>query len=259
MDFLLELNIYLGLLIVVLIISLLGLVVVFQVKKLINGRITKRHEKIGRLLFRVTAGLIALLISLSYANERMEQYKIIDAMEIEASLIVNVVMKLKLLNSEESNIIQNHLSDYVTQTSLEGWKYVEDNPFFSANSKSIMEAHRLAYLLPFKNANEEKIKNDLLQELNEIAKLMQVRVYSQHILTPYLIYILMVGMVFMWIFFTVYELDAISLSFLSLYNIFIAILIYLIFMLSNPLSGSLKIDPHAFNILKMKGIENKSK
>ena len=130
MDFLLDLNVYLGLLIVVLIISLAGLVVVIQVKKLIKSKITKVHEKVGRLLFRVTAGLIALLISLSYANERMEQYKIIDAMEMEASLIVNVVMKLDILNSEESKTVKSHLFDYVTFTSKESWRYVEDNPFF---------------------------------------------------------------------------------------------------------------------------------
>ncbi len=88
---------------------------------------------------------------------------------------------------------------------------------------------------------------------------MQVRIYSQHTMNPYLIYILFVGLVFMWVFFTVYNLDIISLSFLSLYNIFIAILIYLIFMLSNPLIGPLKLDAHSFNILKTKGIDVKLK
>ena len=119
----------------------------------------------------------------------------------------------------------------------------------------MIETNKLAYKLPAKNQNEEKIKNDIIEDINKISQLMQVRIYSQYTLTPLLIYILCIGLIFMWVFFTVYNLDIISLSFLSLYNIFIAILIYLVFMLSNPLIGPLKIEPHAFNILKTKGID----
>ena len=80
---------------------------------------------------------------------------------------------------------------------------------------------------------------------------------SSYTPTLYLINILIIGLVFLWVFFTVYDLDLISLSFLSLYNIFVAILIYLVFMLSNPLTGPLKIDAHSFTILKAKGYDHK--
>ena len=259
MNYLLHLNPWLGLLIVVLIMTFSGLIVVTQVKKRIQHKITKQHEKVGRILFRVTAGLIALLISLSYANEQIKQYKIMDAMETEAALITTAALKLNMLQSEESSVIRKKLTQYVAATISDNWKSTKANPFFSKSSLLLVESHRLAYGLPVKNKNEEKIKNDIIENINDITKLMQVRIYSQRTLKPYLIYILFVGMVFMWVFFTVYNLDVISLSFLSLYNIFIAILIYLIFMLSNPLIGPLKLDAHSFEILKTKGIDVKSK
>ena len=106
MDYLLELTVWLGLLIIVTAITLSGLIVVTQVKKRIQHKITKQHEKVGRLLFRVTAGLIALLISLSYANEQVKQYKRIDALETDASLLTSAAAKLSILGSEESNIIK---------------------------------------------------------------------------------------------------------------------------------------------------------
>ncbi len=257
MKYLLELDTWLGLLIVITVVTLSGLIVVIQVKKRIKHKITKQHEKVGRILFRVTAGLIALLISLSYANERMEQYKIMSSMEREASLIVGAAVKLNLIHSEESSQIKQKLIDYVDATISDNWESLMANPFFSKSSKLLINTNRLVYNLHVKNANEEKIKNDIIEDIKEITELMQVRIFSQHVFTSYLIFILCIGMIFMWVFFTVYNLDVISLSFLSLYNIFIAILIYLIFMLSNPLIGPLKLEPHPFYILKTKGIDIK--
>lgn len=259
MKFLLDLPMWLGLLIVILIITICGLIIVTQVKKRIHHKITKQHERVGRILFRVTAGLIALLISLSYANERMEQYKIIDSMEAEVSLLVNAGIKLNMLESKEADIIKQSLVKYVNSTIEENWENVQGNPFFSNTSKFLVEAKQQAYNLPTKSLNEERIKEDIIGDLNQATIFMQVRIYSQHTLTPYLIYILFLGLIFMWVFFTVYNLDIISLSFLSLYNLFIAVLIYFIFMLSNPLIGPMRIDAHSFSIVKIKGIEYEHK
>ena len=94
MEFLLELPLRLGLIIFILLISIAGLIVVYLFKKNLGKRINKQHEKVGRLLFRVTAGLIALLVSLSYANEKVRQTKIIDSMEEEVSIIINLSLRL---------------------------------------------------------------------------------------------------------------------------------------------------------------------
>ena len=80
LEFLLEQPLLLGLATFILFISSFCFVVVFVFKKIIRNRLTKQHEKVGRLLFRVTAGLIALLVSLSYANERVRQSKVMDSM-----------------------------------------------------------------------------------------------------------------------------------------------------------------------------------
>lgn len=237
---------------------MVGLVVVTQVKKVINQRLTKQHEKVGRIFFRLTAGLIAFLISLSYANGRINQTRVMDSLDTEAALIVNVVLKLNMLQSKEANVIKESIKNYINSTISDSWKNVEGNPFYSKTSEFIITAKNLAYELPVKNQTEEKIKNDIIAEVNEITKLMQVRIYSQKPFVPYLVYILGMGLIFVWIFFTVYDLDIVSLSFLSLYNIFIVVLIYFIFMMSNPLIGPLKIDAHSFTIMKMKGFDNES-
>jgi hypothetical protein len=257
MNFLLELPAWVGILIITSILTLVGLFFVINVKKLLESKITNQHEKVGRILFRVTAGLIALLVSLSYANERMEKNKIIESLDIEASLIVNLVVKLEILQTKEAEIIKENLKNYINYTINDQWKSIEANPFFSKTSNILIKTNKLIYELPVKDINESKLKSDMIEEINQINKLMQVRIYSQHTVTPYLIYILLFGLVLVWVFYSVYKLDFVSLLFLSLYNIFIAVLIYFIFMLSNPLIGPLKIDTPSFNIVKTKGFEMK--
>ncbi len=254
-DFLLDLPSWVGVLIMTSSIALLGLCTAILSKRLLKSRITKEHEKIGRLLFRVTAGLIALLISLSYANERVNQSKIIDSLEEEASLIVNLMIGLENLESPESEEVVEALVDYVELTIDEHWENIDSNPFFSGATSALIGANKLIYNLPAETIQEELQRNMLIRDANQLTKLMQIRIYSEHSLVPYLIFILIVALIFMWVFFSIYKLDFVALFFLSLYNIIIAILIYFIFVLSNPLVGPLKIDAHSFNVIKTKGLE----
>lgn len=255
LNFLLDISFWEGLVLLTLFVSGAGIAVVLVVKKFLGPKISKQHEKIGRLLFRVTAGLIALLLSLSFANERVGQSKIIDSLEEEASMIVNSMLILDNIGTDEAVSIQTNLAEYVRLTMSDEWKATNSNPYFSDATNKLAEVYFMAFRMNSTDKEEELLKIKLLDHLSEVMRLMQVRIYSENIPMPYLIYILFVGLLFMWIFYTVYKIDVISLSFITLYNIFIGILIYFVFAMSNPLVGPLKINAHSFEILHSKGIE----
>lgn len=255
MEFLLELPLLLGLFITILIVSLAGIIVAIIAKKLIGNEMTRQHERIGRLLFRVVAGLIALLVSLSYANERVRQSKVINSMEEEASIIVNLSMRLSHFESIEAKNAFKKIVDYVELTINDDWKNIEEDPYFSKTTQSLIEANSFVLKMPISNEMEQLEKQMIINDLDAIIKLTQARVYAQHVSTPQLIYILLFALTIMWIFFTVYKLDFMSLFFLSLYNVLIAILIFFIFSLRNPFIGPLKVKPHSLMIVKTKGFD----
>ncbi|WKK66284.1 DUF4239 domain-containing protein [Lutimonas zeaxanthinifaciens] len=255
MEILLELPFLMGLLISILTISIAGILMVFLSKRFIVKKITKQHERIGRLLFRVSAGLIALLLSLSYANENVRYTKILDSMEEEASILANVSMRLSQFETAESKTALRKIMKYVDLTINDDWKKIESDPFFSEMIQSLVEANNIIANIPATNENQEIEKNIIFNDLNKIIKLTQVRVYSQRASTPQLVYILLLGLTFMWIFFAVYRIDFVSLLFLTLYNILIAVLIYFVFSMSNPFIGPLKVKADSFIILKTKGFD----
>lgn len=255
LDFLLDLSFWSGLMLVSSSIFIAGLLVTTLAKRILNPYILKQHERIGRLLFRVTAGLIALLLSLSYANERVGQSRVIESLNQEASHIVQLVVSLNQLKHPEAERIRDHLFKYVELTIEDEWNSVNADPFFSEAANELKEAYTLMIKLEVKDEQEQRLKITMIDAFNEIIHMMQVRIYSEVARVPYLMYILFIGMVFMWIFFTVYVHDRVSLLFLSLYNLMIGVLIYFVFTLSNPLIGPLKIKANSFEIIRTMAIE----
>ncbi len=255
MKFILDLSFWQGVILTTAVVALSGLLVIRVAKKYLGPHVDKQHEKIGRLLFRVTAGLIAFLISLSYANERVAQSKIIDALETEASLLGSTVVLLREIDIPEAERIEKKLTQYVMLTVEDNWASLDKNPYLTEGPEALREAYSLALGMKPQDRTGELIQNKLLANIDGIMQLMQVRVYSYPLLMPNLIYVLCVGIFFMWIFYTVYTIDKVSLGFITLYNVFLGVLLYFVFALSNPLAGPLKVKAHAFEIVQEKGIE----
>lgn len=255
LEFILNLSFWQGLILTTTTICISGLTLIWIIKRIVQPHLTKEHEKVGRLLFRVTAGLIALLVSLSYANERVAQSKIVDSLEAEASLIVNSILILDMIDDPGAMKIRMALIDYVSMTMTKNWQDIGSDPFFSKAPTRLREAYKLAVGIDIQDPDSKALKERLINNLDQVVQLMQVRVYSSSAILPNLIYILFLGLFLMWTFFTVYKLDTISLSFITLYNLFIGVLIYFILALSNPLTGPLKIDANAFEVVDEKIIQ----
>lgn len=255
MQYFLSLSLWDGLLFASLIIVIPALIIAYTVRALIRNHLTKQHERIGRLLFRVTASLLALLISLSYANEKINYNKVRDSLEEEASLIAGVVIKLALHQSNEAELIRTGLLKYVNYTIEDEWQHMVSNPYQTKMMGVMVRVNTFARTLPSDTELKRILKTEIIQDIDMITKTMQIRFYSTSFRLPYLTYITAFGLIISWCFFAVYELDGISVSFLSIYNMFIAVLIYFVIMLGNPLTGPLKIDPEPFKSLEQMGLE----
>ena len=255
MDTLLELSVWQGLILIIASVAIPGLIVVSTVRYLVKSRIVKQHERVGRLLFRVSASLLALLISLSYANEKVNYNKVADSLEEEASLIAGVLLKLRIHNSDLSDVARKKLINYVEFTIDDGWNDVINNPYLSKIWGTIVYINIIVHELP-EDSNKQKIlKTEIVRDIGLITQTLQIRFYSMNFHIPYLSYILVFGLFIVWSFFSVYNLDRLSLFFLSLYNTFIAVLLYFVIMLGNPMVGPLKITPESFTVLKEMGLD----
>lgn len=249
MEAFLDLSLWTGLALSALLITIPGLIIIFLVRKLADNHIKKGHEKVGRLLFKVTASLIALLISLSFANEQISYNKVTNSLEAEASIIASTMLKLRIHNTKTAELVRKGLMDYVKYTIDDHWKVTEHNPYLTRVMGTMERINIQARALSTDTELRTILKAEIIDDIDEITKTMQIRFHTNRFDFPYLIYILGFGMLIAWCFFTVYDLDRIGLGFITLYNIFIGVLLYFIIMLGNPMVGALKIEPAPFTKL----------
>jgi hypothetical protein len=250
----LDLSVLNGLILMTLGIAIPGIVVVLIARALVRRRLTKQHERVGRLLFRVTASLLALLISLSYANEKVGYNKVVNSIEEEAALIASATLKLGMHRSKLAEKVREDLLQYVVFTIEDDWNKVVTDPYVSKMWGTIYLINVEVRALDEDTEMQALLKSSIITDVDLITKTLQVRIYSTYFHMPYLTYILGMGLLIVWCFFSVYRLDRVSIIFLTLYNIYIGVLLYFVIMLGNPLGGPLKIDPAPFETLKEMGL-----
>lgn len=251
----LDLSLWNGLTLITLGVAIPGLIIIFIARAIVKTRINKQHERVGRLLFRVTASLLALLISLSYANEKIGYNKVVNSLETEAAIIASAMLKLGMHRTKLAERVREDLIDYVEYTIEDDWHKVMTNPYVSKMWGTIYRINVEVRALDEETPMQSLLKTSIISDIDEITKTLQVRIYSAYFHMPYLTYILGLGLLIIWCFFSVYRLDRISVFFITIYNMYIAVLLYFVIMLGNPLGGPLKIEPAPFETLLEMGIQ----
>jgi len=249
MDFFYELPLEYSLPLFIIAALLTSIIIFLTSHRIISPHLNKRHERTGRVLFRVTASLLALLLSFTYANERVNHYKIKDSLENEASHLVDIWLDLQLYGTPEALEIQQKVKHYIRSILHEKIDTNENNPLFAPPvGIFIMLYNNISDLAPTTD-KQKQLKQNLLVDIDEVSNFMQVRSYRSRPEPLVLIYIASFGYIVASILFSVYRPDRISIVFLSLYNAFVAIVMYFVIMMNSPMFGPLKIENEPFKMI----------
>ena len=249
-EFLINQSLGMGLAIFVFITIAFALITYTSFHYLIKDSLHKSHERVGRTLFRVAASLLALILSITFANQRVDYFKLKNSLEAEASKLVDLHLDLELYDTEETILIQEKIRDYIMYISEDGWKSLHKDPFRSRPFVLFQEIYLEINNLEPKTSFQERLKQNLLNDIDLISDYLQVRLYSITTESNHLIYTSVFGLAVIMILFTVYPPDRITIGFLSIYVAFIGVVLYFILMMSNPLKGPLQIEPGPFLLLK---------
>lgn len=217
--------------------------------RIVLKRLKRRHERTGRVLFRTTASLLALLLSLTFANQRVNYYKIKDSLESEASHLVDITVDLQLFDTPRAKELQEKVKHYIRSILHEKQKTEDENPFFTPSVSIFIMLYNNISDLEATTPKQVQLKQNLLADIDAVSDFMQVRGYRSRPEPLNLIYIAAFGFIVSSILFSVYKPDRISISFLSLYNGFVAIVLYFIIIMNNPFIGPLRIENEPFKIL----------
>ena len=174
-DFLIDLSLMRGLGIFIISTILFCVIIYLTTNFLIKDKIKKKHETVGRVLFRVAASLLSLI---SFANQRVNYFQIKRSMVAEASIMVDLKIDLDLFDTKEALLIQRKIRDYVLYISEDGWKSVHEDPFksrpFEIFREINLDIHHLETNTPF----QERLKAGMLDDIDQVSDHIQIRLYS---------------------------------------------------------------------------------
>ena len=249
-DYLIDLSLTQGLGIFIVTTILFSLIIYLSFNFLIRDSIKKKHETVGRILFRVAASLLSLILSITFANQRVNYFQLKSSLVAEASIMVDLKMDLDLFDTKEALGIQGKILDYVLFISEDGWKSLHEDPFqsrpFEMYREINLDINHLETTTPF----QERLKASMLDDIDKVSDYIQVRLYSTREKSNPLIYTSVFGLAGIMILFAVFPPDRLTVGFLFIYVAFIAIILYFILMMGNPLKGPLQIEPGPFLLLK---------
>lgn len=228
---------------------LLSIIIYLLAHRVIVNQLKRRHERTGRVLFRTSASLLALLLSFTFANQRVNYYKIKDSLESEASHLVDISLDLQLFGTPRAREIQEKVKHYIRSILHDEIKTENENPFFTPSVSIFIMLYNNISDLETTTPKQEQLKKNLLADIDAVSDFMQIRGYRSRPEPLNLIFIATFGFVVSSILFGVYKPDKISITFLSLYNAFVAIVLYFIIIMNNPLIGPLRIENEPFKIL----------
>lgn len=215
----------------------------------LKNQLKKGHERTGRVLFRVTASLLGLLLSLSFANQRVNYFKIKDSLESEAAQLVDIWLDLQLYGTPEAIDLQQKVKFYIRSILHESIDNEIENPLFGPPTGIFVILYNRVSGLEPETQMQKQLKQSLLADIDEVSDFMQVRSYRSNPEPLILIYIAAFGVVVSSILFSVYKPDRVTITFFTLYNSFVAIVLYFIIMMNNPLLGPFKIQNEPFRMI----------
>ena len=216
----------------------------------IRGSLKEKHKSIADFFFRFSASLLAFILSISFANQRINYSRLQSSIEEEAAKLVDIHLDLKLFDTEASKLVQIKVRTYIVLIADNGWADFDEDPFASEPILLFREIYQDINYLETNTPFQERLKQKLINNTGEALNALQSKIYSSGFDSKHLISTSIFGLIILMFLFAVHPPDALTIGFLSVYITFIAVVLYFILMMGSPLKGPLQLEPGPFILLK---------
>ena len=248
-EFLLSLSTWLGITVSMALATAAGLLVYG-----ISNKLIARYENVElkdptSSLFRVVGMLVSLMLSLAFAEVVLQQRAVENAVDREAIAIGDTFMDLRRFGVEKTRESQTILLDYTQVVIDDDWPALA-NDKLSDNTRALKQQllDSVWNLEPATPA-EEKLLSQILADIDVISEHRWIRLDNALSEPPVYIYAIIFGFLVTMACFGVYRPHTPLIALVSLYTVFIGLVLYLVLAISDPFRGGLTVDPVAFEHL----------
>jgi len=247
--FLLSLSDWVGSVVSMVGVAAVGLVVyIVSYKLLLKYKSDELKDPTGSL-FRVVGLLLSLMLSLAFAEVVVDVRRIESAVQREAVAISDTFENVQWFGVEKAREIQTILIDYTQAVIEDDWPALANDKLgklAGAMKKQLTES--VMGLEPTTSAQEQLLSR-MLADIEAISEYRLIRLDNALAKPPVYVNVVFLGFLITMACFGVYRPQAPVVALVSLYAVFIGLILYLILALSDPFQGGFGADSTTFELL----------
>jgi hypothetical protein len=193
-------------------------------------------------LFRVVGWLFTLLLSLTFTDVINELSVTETAIESEASAIEDVHHNLRRFGLDESREARNTLVEYVQAAIDDDWTALAEDELSPRANALLRHLGDVVLDLKTTNPRQETLKSSIIADVDVISDFRLSRLQQARGKPSLVLVVVLFGYFVTMVYFGIYEPRPALVALLSLYAVFVGVVIFLILAFSDPFQGAMAID-----------------
>jgi len=242
-EYILSLPDLLGGLITVLFCTLSGLSVYLFSYKIIAKYQSSDLKDPASGLFRLVGILVSLVLSLAFGQVVVEWRDIQNAIKGEIVAITDISLELQYYETKEAQEIHDKLIDYCQAVIEDDWPALADDQLGKQATRELLQLIEGANRIRTTSPAQEAIKSNIKAEIDRVTDFRLTRLNNALAQPPVYVFVTILGFLIAMACFGVYRPQGPLIYLVTLYTLFVGIVLYLILTLSDPFQGVIHIEP----------------
>ncbi len=248
-DFLLSLSTWTGCVVMMGFTTVVGFVVYLVFNKFISKYQREDIQDPTANLFRVVGTLVSLMLALAFSEVIVELRTIRNAVQREAVAISDTFENLKLFDIERTREIRTILVEYTQAVIDDDWPALANDNLGQRTGALKRQLTETVMSLKPATPAQEQLWSFIVADIDALSDYRVIRLDAALAEPPIYVIVMIFGFLVTMACFGTYRPQATLVVLVSLYMIFVGLVLFLIVKLSDPFQDDIGIAPTAFEYL----------
>ena len=248
-EFLLSLPTWVGCCVAMVSTTVVGLVVYLVFYKFISKYQSYDLKDPTSSLFRVVGLLVSLMLSLAFSEVIANMRTIRNAVEREVVAISDTFEALKLFDIERTREIRTILLEYIQAVIDDDWPALANDKLSQRTGALKSQLIEAVMNLKPATSNQKKLWSFIAADIDALSDHRLIRLENAMEKPPVFVYVIIFGFLVTMACFGAYRPQAPLVVLVSLYTLFVGLVLFLIVKLNDPFQGDISLAPTAFEYL----------
>jgi hypothetical protein len=215
----------------------------------VGRRAVLENSNLALQLFRVIGTLLVLLLSLTFADVRIETGAIRNSVDVEAGLLADTFKNLDVFDSAEAEAISAQLLEYIDAVIEKEWEALRRGEIDDDVVELFRDMEIAVLTLETTTPLQEELRRRMIDDIDDVSDSRLKRLTKVSKSVPVFLYVAFLAFLWSNVMLSVFTPRNKAVVFIGGYCAFVGIMIYFILALSSHFEGIGAVRPDSLEYL----------